>query len=138
MRRVLVEHARRLVVGSRPVARPRSTSRRGTALLDAVGAAAVALTLGVAATDVAVSVSTLGLTARRERALTVARNLVEHAGAAPCAPLPDCPPEMTCALVRDSLDAVTTGTSRLTATVAETDDARVTVRLASAASSGCG
>jgi hypothetical protein len=111
---------------------------RGSGLLDAVGATAVALTLGIAATDVTLSISTLGRTARREGLLTVARNWVDRAAAAPCAPSPPCPQGVACDLARESLDGVVADASRIIATVTDDADASLRVRLATVAPANCG
>lgn len=118
--------------------------QRGSGLLDAIGATVVAITLGTAATEVAAAFGMLAVVARRNEMLTAAKNLAEHALAAPCAPLPACPPGLSCSVSFDRLDAVGAAARRVSVTVTDASTAaaesaeRREIRLSGATFADCG
>jgi hypothetical protein len=73
-------------------------SQRGSGLLDAIAATAIGLLVAHAATDTVAAIRALAATEARDRLLVTARNHLEHALAAPCAPVADCPPEAECTI----------------------------------------
>ena len=97
-------------------------SQRGSGLLDAIAATAIGLLVAHAATDTRAAKYALASTEARDRLLVIARNQLEHALAAPCAPSADCPSDAACTME--------------TATVAAGPPALTRVRVSVVATSG--
>lgn len=114
-------------------------SERGSGMLDAVAATAVALTIGAAATDLSGALRTLATISRDAERLGVARNVLDHVVGAPCAAPPPCPAELSCSVSYEPLAGSITGATRATVAVAPADDpTSVAVRLRTAVIAACG
>jgi len=114
-------------------------SERGSGLLDAVAATAVALTIGAAAADLSGAVRTLASVSRSADLLGAARNMLDYVVGAPCAPLPECPEGLSCNVLYEPLPTAIAGTLRASVTVTRTDEPGGTaVRLRTAVVAACG
>jgi len=114
-------------------------SERGSGMLDAVAATAVALTIGAAATDLSGALHTLSMVARDADRLGTARNVLDHVVGAPCAPPPACPPELACTVSYEPIAASVAGAARATVTVTPAaEPAAIAVRLRTAVVAVCG
>lgn len=114
-------------------------SERGSGLLDAVAATAVALTIGAAAADLSGALRTLANVSRSAELLGAARNTLDYVVGAACAPLPECPAGLSCNVIYEPIPAAIAGTVRASVTVTRTDDPGGTaVRLRTAVVAACG
>jgi len=114
-------------------------SERGSGLLDAVAATAVALTIGAATADLSGSLYTLARVSRSAELLGTARNMLDYVVGAPCAPLPECPAGLSCNVLYEPIPAAIAGTVRASVTVTRTGDPDSTaVRLRTAVVAACG
>lgn len=112
--------------------------QRGSGLLDAVAATAVAMTLGAASADLVGASRALSAVTSHERALTVARNVLESAVAAPCGPAPGCAPGLTCDITTEPLGPPFGDAVRVTVQIAFEDGSVSPIRMASARQGSCG
>jgi hypothetical protein len=114
-------------------------SERGSGMLDAVAATAVALTIGAVATDLAAALHTLAAVSRDADRLGAARNVLDHLVGAPCASPPSCPPELSCTVSYEPLAGSIPGATRATVTVTPADaPLTAALRLRTAVVAGCG
>ena len=108
-------------------------SERGSGLLDAVAATAVALTIGAASTDLTGALRTLANVSHDADRLGAARNVLDHVVGAPCAAPPACPPELSCTVSYEPLAGPIPGAVRASVAVTNADDpagSAVTLRTA--------
>ena len=114
-------------------------SQRGSGLLDAVAATAVALTIGAASTDLTGALRSLTAVSHDADLLGAARNALDHVVGAPCAPPPACPQGMSCSVSYEPLATAVAGTARASVTVTMAEDPIGTaVRLRTAVVAVCG
>jgi hypothetical protein len=114
-------------------------SERGSGLLDAVAATAVALTIGAVATDLSGSLRTLATVSRDADRLGIARNLLDHVVGAPCSVPPACPPDLSCTVSYEPVSGSITGATRAAVTVAPAAaPTSVAVRLRTVVIAVCG
>jgi hypothetical protein len=111
--------------------------QRGSGLLDAIAATAVAITMGAAATDLTGATRALRSLMLRDQLLTVARNRLDHTLGAPCAALPVCDSGFVCGLAFEPLDGILPGARRATVSVIADAEA-ASVSLSTAIPPGCG
>jgi len=114
-------------------------NERGSGMLDAVAATAVALTIGAAMTDLSGALRTLAMVSRDAERLGIARNVLDYVVGAPCAAPPACPPQLSCAVSYEPLPGAIPGAARATVTVAPAGQptaASVTLRTAVVAACG--
>jgi hypothetical protein len=97
-------------------------SQRGSGMLDAVAATAVALTIGAASTDLTGALRTLATVSHEADRLGAARNVLDHVVGAPCAAPPACPPELSCAISYEPLVGAVAGAARASVTVTDAED----------------
>jgi hypothetical protein len=113
-------------------------SERGSGMLDAVAATAVALTVGAAATDLGSALRSLTAVSHDAERLGIARNILDHVVGAPCSAPPACPPQLSCTLSYEPLSGPVAGAARATVTVAPADEpASVGVQLRTAVIPAC-
>lgn len=114
-------------------------SERGSGMLDAVAATAVALTIGAAATDLSGAVHTLATVSHEAERLGVARNLLDHVVGAPCATPPACPPSLSCSVGYEPLTGSVAGAARATVNVRPAGEAEApALQLHTAVVAACG
>jgi hypothetical protein len=113
-------------------------SERGSGMLDAVAATAVALTIGAAATDLSGALNTLASVSRDAERLGIARNILDQVVGAPCSAPPACPPQLSCTLSYEPLSGPVAGAERATVTVAPAaEPASIDVQLRTAVIPAC-